>query len=155
MKEVNALWHLNVPNKGPLNRLHPHLYYSLSPEQKQIVAVARRKLSFPAKTARGKLAGLSQNGQRKVGRAITTRNQRHMSLERSMLLANLGGLTFDRQKNHKNSWPALSSYIFFFLRIFPSVPRRYNRKVFCVNWIPRKINKSETQLSPLKHQHSL
>ena len=31
-----------------------------------------------------------------------------------MLLANLGGLTFDRQKNHKNSLLALSSYIFFF-----------------------------------------
>ena len=31
-----------------------------------------------------------------------------------MLLANLGGLTFDRQKNHKNSQLVLSSYIFFF-----------------------------------------
>ena len=92
MKEVNALWHLNVPNKGPLNRLHPHLYYSLSPEQKQIVAVARRKLSPSAKTAGGKLAS-----------APATEISTPRTQVSTMLLASLRSLKFDRQKNHKNS----------------------------------------------------
>ena len=39
-----------------------------------------------------------------------------------MLLANLGGLTFDRQKNHKNSQLALSSYIFFFFTYLSERP---------------------------------
>ena len=73
-----------------------------------------------------------------------------------MLLANLGGLTFDRQKNHKNSLLALSGYIFFFTyfseRPAPLEPSSF---AICVNWIPRKIKKRETQLSTLKHQHSL
>ena len=59
MKEANIIRHLNGPNTSPFNRPRPLLYSSLSPEQKQIVAVARRKLSLPAKTAGGKLAGIA------------------------------------------------------------------------------------------------
>ena len=56
MKEATTIRHLNVPYKGLFNRPCSLLYSYLSPEQKQIVAVARRKLSLTAKPARGKLA---------------------------------------------------------------------------------------------------
>ena len=57
--DVNALWYLNATDADLFNQQRPHLNPSLSPEQKQIVAVARRKLSLPAQTAGGKLARLS------------------------------------------------------------------------------------------------
>ena len=104
-----------------------------------------------------KIVAPSQNGRRRVGSGPLNCNQRLRTQVSTMLLEHERSLKFGRQKNHKNSLLALSSYIFFFFCIFPSVPRRYKPSSFaiCVNWIPRKIKKSETQLSTLKHQHSL
>ena len=59
MKEATTIRHRNVPNKSLFNRPCSLLYSSLSPEQKQIVAVTQRKLSLSAKTAGGKLAGIA------------------------------------------------------------------------------------------------
>ena len=107
MKEATTIRHLNVPYKGLFNRPCSLLYSYLSPEQKQIVAVSRRKLSHQAKTARGKLAP-----------PHTTETSTSRTQVSTMLLAPLWSLKFDRQKNHKNSLLALSSYIFFFTYLF-------------------------------------